>query len=99
MSDLAQNEALRMVLSERDKQDRKWGVQNHDVPIWMEILGEEFGEVARADLEFTFGNGSRSQVLTEMVQVAAVALAMVECELRNGRSYLTKDGDPCASSL
>lgn len=78
----AQEEAIRMVLVERERQDRKWGVQNHDVPIWMEILTEEVGEIARADLEFTFGDALREDILVEMVQVAAVALAMIECELR-----------------
>lgn len=85
MNSRAQEEAIRMVLAERAKQDRKWGVQNHDVPIWMEILTEEVGEVAKADLEFTFGDGKREDILAEMVQVAAVALAMIECELRRAK--------------
>ncbi|PJI53371.1 hypothetical protein CTI14_29520, partial [Methylobacterium radiotolerans] len=45
---------LEEVLEERLRQDAKWGVQNHDPPTWLMILGEEVGEVNQAALEYHF---------------------------------------------
>jgi hypothetical protein len=79
-------DALRDVLAEREAQDEKWGVQDHSLTQWMPILGEEFGELCRAVLNAdTFAkNASAKQrwvveARSEAVQVAAVALAIVEC--------------------
>lgn len=58
---------------ERDNQDAKWGIQNHGLLLWNAILGEEVGEVSRAILEKDLAN-----YRTELVQVAAVAIAAVE---------------------
>lgn len=77
--------ALASVLQERRRQDQKWGEQNHSLPIYLTILMEEVGELAQAILEGqVFDNGRREEftieeVRTEAVQVAAVALAIVEC--------------------
>ena len=79
---LTQHEAINLVLQERDAQDRKWGVQDHLVSTWLEILVEEVGEVAKADLECRFGGAPPINIFRETVQVAAVALAMVEAQLR-----------------
>lgn len=85
-------QALRDVLDERRKQDAKWGVQNHGLLAWNAILGEERGEFEQALLEgVVFDNGRRTQftagnVRHELVQVCAVALAMIECIDRNGVS-------------
>lgn len=69
--------ALLNVLEERDKQDAKWGQQDH-VPLkWMMILQEELGEAAKAILEAD-DEWDESKYRDEMVQVAAVALAAVE---------------------
>lgn len=67
------------VESERRKQDGKWGVQNHNPADWLMILGEEFGEASKAALEakFCHNDGGRSY-RKELIQVAAVAVAMVE---------------------
>lgn len=43
------------VMSERERQERKWGAQHHDPIKWYAILGEEVGEVARSILEKDFG--------------------------------------------
>jgi len=61
------------VILERKKQDLKWGPQNHDPLKWIAILGEEFGEVAKAVLEKDLDNYRE-----ELIQVAAVAMAAVE---------------------
>ena len=82
--------ALIDVLEERARQDAKWGVQNHDLRDWRLILGEEMGEFDQALLEgVVFDNGRRDaftprKIRYELVQVAAVALAMIECVDRNG---------------
>ena len=43
-----QRQVLWDVEAERDAQDVKWGEQNHDLPTWMTILGEEFGRSGRS---------------------------------------------------
>lgn len=66
--------ALSNVLYERKRQDEKWGVQNHDPLKWQAIILEELGEAAKELLE-----NREWQYRDEMVQVAAVALAAIEC--------------------
>jgi len=64
---------------ERRNQDDKWGEQNHNPADWLMILGEEFGEASKAALEAKFihnDNGIRYR--KELIQVAAVVVAMVE---------------------
>lgn len=75
--------ALLDVLTERQRQDEKWGQQNHDAITWSAILGEEFGEFCEAALAERFGGKARGDLRTEAVQCAAVALAIVECIDRN----------------
>lgn len=79
--------ALFSVLLERQRQDQKWGEQNHAFPVWLAILSEEVGEMSQAFLKLNFGGKTpeRSKNFREeLVQVAAVALAMIECCDRNG---------------
>ena len=59
---------------ERKRQDTKWGEQNHNPYKWLAILHEETGEAAKALLE-----GSLLNYRDEMIQVAAVAIAAIEC--------------------
>lgn len=66
------------VFTERMRQEGKWGEQNHGSPLYLTILTEEVGEVAKAILEHR-----RDEVRAELVQVAAVAVAFVECLDRN----------------
>lgn len=73
--------AVKDVVSERTKQDEKWGVQNHDPLLWNAILGEEFGEVSKAILE-----GDMKGYREELIQVAAVAIAAIESLDRNNNS-------------
>ena len=61
------------VMLERSRQDRKWGEQNHHPHKWTDILMEEVGERAKALLEDD-PIGYRD----ECIQVAAVAVAMIE---------------------
>ena len=41
-------QAVLDVVAERDRQDAKWGEQNHNPPVWLAILTEEVGELATA---------------------------------------------------
>ena len=66
------------ILIERQKQDDKWGEQNHDVYKWLAILGEEVGEANKAALE-----DSRDDVINELIQIGAVTVAMIESLKRN----------------
>jgi len=69
---------INLILSERQKQDDKWGEQNHDIYKWLAILGEEVGEVNKAALE-----GKYNEVIDELIQIGAVAVAMIESLDRN----------------
>lgn len=69
---------LMETLQERIQQEKKWGEQNHGPLKWNAILGEEFGEVSKAILEGDMGNYRE-----ELLQVAAVAIAAIECLDRN----------------
>jgi hypothetical protein len=74
---IGQNNALFNVTyevqQERYRQFRKWGEQNHRSGTWLKILMEEVGEYSKANLE-----GDLIGQRDELVQVAAVAHAMVE---------------------
>ena len=71
--------ALASVLFERQRQDAKWGQQDHDPFTYLAILGEEYGELAQAALHLKFGGHAAGNLRIEAVHVAAVALAIVEC--------------------
>lgn len=71
--------ALSDVLHERVRQEEKWGQQDHDPFTYLTVLGEEFGELCQAALHTRYGGHAASGLRDEAVQVAAVALAIVEC--------------------
>ena len=74
--------AVQDVLAERERQDAKWGEQNHDPFTWGAILTEEVGEWQKEALGLRFGpspSDGAARLREEAVQVAAVALAIVEC--------------------
>lgn len=71
--------SLNDVLTERARQDAKWGEQNHDPFTYLAILTEEVGELAQAALHARFGGPAAVGLRDEAVQVAAVALAIVQC--------------------
>ena len=62
-----------LIRAERARQDAKWGANRHlENTLWLTILAEEFGEVARAILE------RDPNLVNELVQVAAVAVCWLE---------------------
>lgn len=79
MINVIQMNAVREILEERARQDQKWGEQNHDPFLWNTVLTEEVGEFSQAALHLRFGGHKGGNVRSEIIQVAAVALAIVEC--------------------
>ena len=75
------------IRDERDRQDKKWGPQNHSLPEWMTILMKEVIELTAATLGHCFGTNDHPELdwRKEAIQVAAVALAMLE-QYDDGRS-------------
>lgn len=80
------------VRAERASQDAKWGEQNHEPYQWLSILMEEVGEAAQAandsrDMRKTLAEQAykQEQYRAELIQVAAVAIAMIESLDRNGK--------------
>lgn len=61
------------IYKELQRQELKWGEQNHSQADWFVILGEEVGEVARAIFEKQTDNYRE-----ELIQVAAVCMAALE---------------------
>ena len=76
----AQLEALDSVGQERYRQEAKWGVQRHDMTVWLTVLSEEVGELSQAILRYreVMTDQRRDAIRAEAVQVAAVAVAMIE---------------------
>ena len=91
--------AIDLILEERRRQVEQWGdqVSNHPYE-WMSILGEEFGELCGAVNETCFQNpkepelGGNDNIISEAVQVATVAIAIVEACLGQRREEET-DGN------
>ena len=88
---MSEPNVYRDIVEERRRQDAKWGEQNHDPFCWLTVLMEEVGEAAQAALAMRFDDEAPGDApaygaaayRAELVQVAAVALAMVECLDRN----------------
>ena len=72
------DEVLDEVFEERLNQNCQWGEQNNCPDKWLSILLEEVGEVAEANNDEEYKNYRE-----ELIQVAAVAIQMVECYDRN----------------
>ncbi len=77
------------VIIENMNQYKKWGEQSHHPYKWLSILMKEVGETFKAVLE----NESK-EYRDELLQVAAVAIAMVECHDRSlfKKQIKTKNG-------
>lgn len=70
---------LKAILDERERQDQKWGFpQENTYGEWGSILSEEAGELCKELNELNFGRGDPEKMETEAVQVAAVALSILE---------------------
>lgn len=91
---------LNEIRVEREKQNSKWGEQNHSIIEWQAILMEEVGEAAKEATDFHFKNKAEpyytgnfedrqkqrlKDYRKELIQTAAVAVQMIECLDRNGK--------------
>ena len=91
--------AFNHVRTERLRQVAKWGGREGDGVenpsqsnyVRLRVLAEEFGEVAEAMGRPEDGNGKRD-LFTELVQVAAVAVAWIEALEDDGRESSTDKG-------
>ena len=68
---------VELVEAERDRQDAKWGDQNHVDDYWLGIAVEEVGEVAKAVIE-----RNDNAVHEEIVQTIAVLFGWLEAIAR-----------------
>ena len=90
---------LEKVREERERQEKLWGQQNHNPAIWLMILGEEVGEANQAYCEAYFAKGKGiihnelRHLRTELIQVAAVAVAIVESLDRNEIAEIEREID------
>jgi len=81
------------VLAERERQNAKWGEQNHEPCTWSAILTEEAGEFAEAALHATQGGANEARNMRkEAIHCAAVALQIVEWLDRRGSAGLQGSG-------
>mgnify|MGYP007062347218 CR=1 FL=1 len=70
---------IKAILDERERQDQKWGYpQKNTFCEWASILAEEVGELSQELNELNFGRGDFGLMEAEAVQVAAVALSILE---------------------
>ena len=86
---------LNLIRAERERQNKKWGEQNHDDYRWLAILTEEVGELAQAILHDEFGGSHAGTAKTELVHVAAVAVQWLECMERRQLTQRAADGGYC----
>lgn len=80
------------IMDEREIQNLEWGKQDHSPMEWLAILGEEVGEANKAALEAHFKEhypkGNWENYRKELIQVAAVTVAMIECyDRKKGPGY------------
>lgn len=71
--------AISSVVAEMNRQDEKWGADREQHPfVWQTILSEEVGKFSQAILHDEFGGHKSGTAREEMVQIAAVALQIIE---------------------
>ncbi len=73
---------IQSVKRERERQNKLYGLQRHDINVWQGILIEEVGEVAQAingiNLPKDAKETDSDNLYEELIQVAAVAVAIAE---------------------
>lgn len=80
MNEITRAKILEAVLSERERQDDRWGDQTDNTDLeWMSILTEEIGEVAKDVNEQRLGG-----MFEELIQCAAVLFAWSEAFINRG---------------
>lgn len=86
------------IIEERKDQDAAWGEQNHNPIEWLAILMEEVGEASQAAVDGYFKPDAREAnyeiYREEIVQVAAVAINMIQSFDRNERKSFISQEEP-----
>ena len=75
---LENTEELLLVEAELTHQYRKWGLQNRTLFEWICYLTEEVGELAEAIAENHYREGTIEHIREEAVQVAALAIKILQ---------------------
>ena len=65
------------ISEERNRQDEKWGEQNHTPAVWAAIIGEEYGEVCKAINEFGFNKNAYDALPADLRRILDHATAAV----------------------
>ncbi len=76
--------SIRLIRYEHLRQIRKWHIQKHHPFVWLSILMEEVGELAKAINECEFNDCRISKVQDEAVQVATLAIKILEMSQSEG---------------
>jgi hypothetical protein len=76
---VSREQVYRLIEQERQRQTELFpDAETNGDFVWAAVLGEEFGEVCRAALMRSFSGGPVEDLRSELVQVAAVAVAWLE---------------------
>lgn len=85
------------IYKELDRQQNKWGEQNHHPYKWLAILIEKIGKASEASLEaFPFKEKLNTEEYwlnkyrEELIQVAAVAISAIDSLERNALEQIKK---------
>ena len=83
MNDSLENiriQVLSDINAERDRQDKLWGTQRHNMGDWLKILIEEVGEVSQAMQigDVCYKKSDANDLYKELIQVSAVSAAIAE---------------------
>ena len=83
---------LEQVELEMDRQERLWGVQNHNPFYWQSVLLEEIGEAAQSinDAYILKDSDKFNSYREELIQAAAVIVQMVASLDRNKDAYIKR---------
>jgi len=74
---------IEAIATERQRQIDKWGrYKDMPPPVWLMVLGEEFGEACAAAHDALYEDGEEDHLTAELVQVAAVAIGWLEERLQ-----------------
>ena len=69
---------LDSLISESDRQIKKWGIQDRHPFEWLAYTTEELGELSKAISEYIYRNGLVCNVIGEAIQLATLALKIAE---------------------
>ena len=72
------HEIYPMMEQENRNQLQKWGIQSYDLFKWYAITAEEFGEVAKAILEFEVDGRPKNLIVGECVQTITLLMKIIE---------------------